>query len=221
MTMMQKKPSLVIIGAGGHASDIFNVATVLDYRVHAFIHDTKAGETHMDCPVLGSIQDLKRPENYAFAIAIGDNYTRKRYIEDIMLEYPDLNFPTLIHPKSDIGTLSQIGKGTIVMPYSIIGANTQIADFVVFNNRSFIAHDSKVNNYASLSPSVTTGGSVIIGEGTSICISATIREKTCIGDYTVIGGMSFVDKDIPSGVVAYGIPAKVIRERTPESTYLR
>ena len=37
-----------------------------------------------------------------------------------------------------------------------------------------------------------------------------------IGDNTVIGAGSVVTKDIPSGVIAVGVPCKVLREITEE-----
>ena len=33
-----------------------------------------------------------------------------------------------------------------------------------------------------------------------------------IGENSVIGAFSFVTKDIPDNVVAYGVPAKVVRK---------
>jgi acetyltransferase-like isoleucine patch superfamily enzyme len=56
------------------------------------------------------------------------------------------------------------------------------------------------------------GSQVYVGPNTIICRGVTI------GDGAVIGAMSFVDRDIPSGGRAWGIPAR-LRSPTEEGSY--
>jgi acetyltransferase-like isoleucine patch superfamily enzyme len=56
------------------------------------------------------------------------------------------------------------------------------------------------------------GGEVEIGSHSMIGIGAVVSNRVKIGKESVIGGNSFVIKDIPENVVAYGIPAKIIRK---------
>lgn len=64
---------------------------------------------------------------------------------------------------------------------------------------------------------ITVGNNVFIGYGTIIMPGVTI------GDNVVIGAQAVVTKDIPSNVVAAGIPAKVIRsiEQYKNNTFLK
>lgn len=57
---------------------------------------------------------------------------------------------------------------------------------------------------------ITVGNNVWIGGNTVVLAGVTI------GDNTVIGAGSIVTKDIPSGVLAYGNPCRVIRKITDE-----
>lgn len=59
---------------------------------------------------------------------------------------------------------------------------------------------------------ITIGSDVWIGAGSQILPGVTI------GDNVVIGAGSVVTKDIPSNVVAYGNPCKVVREITDDDT---
>ena len=52
---------------------------------------------------------------------------------------------------------------------------------------------------------------VHIGKNCWLGAGVIVLPGVSIGDNTVIGAGSVVSKDIPSGVVAYGVPAKVIR----------
>ena len=54
-------------------------------------------------------------------------------------------------------------------------------------------------------------GSVETGSEAYI-VSSTIQNQSKVGANTVIGMGSVVTKPIPDNVVAYGIPAKVIKE---------
>ncbi len=65
-----------------------------------------------------------------------------------------------------------------------------------------------------------TGGRVRLGERSSIGLGAILRDGIEVGADTVVGAGSLVLQSIPSGVVAYGSPAQVIRSRQPDEPYL-
>jgi acetyltransferase-like isoleucine patch superfamily enzyme len=64
------------------------------------------------------------------------------------------------------------------------------------------------------------GGHVTIGELSAVSIGATIKNRITIGRHTVIGAGALVLKDIGDGVLAYGVPAHVVRPRRPDEPYL-
>lgn len=53
-------------------------------------------------------------------------------------------------------------------------------------------------------------GEINIGDNVFIGSNSTILYDVTIGDNVIIGAGSLVNKDIPSGTVAAGVPAKVI-----------
>ena len=57
-------------------------------------------------------------------------------------------------------------------------------------------------------------GGVKIGERTTIGIGAIILDDVEIGENTIVGAGSLVTKSIPSNVIAYGSPAKIIRSNS-------
>ncbi|MDE1848533.1 MAG: acyltransferase [Nanoarchaeota archaeon] len=56
-------------------------------------------------------------------------------------------------------------------------------------------------------------GRIIIGEGACIGTHSTIMPGIKIGKNSVIGAYSFVTRDIPDNVVAFGVPCRVIKRR--------
>lgn len=57
---------------------------------------------------------------------------------------------------------------------------------------------------------------VYIGANVWIASNVTILPGVHIGDNSIIGAGSLVNKDIPANVIAFGNPVKVVREITPD-----
>jgi acetyltransferase-like isoleucine patch superfamily enzyme len=57
-------------------------------------------------------------------------------------------------------------------------------------------------------------GKVVIEEGAKIGSHSLVMPGVTIGRNSVVGAFSFVTHDIPAGVVAYGVPAKVVKKQT-------
>lgn len=90
--------------------------------------------------------------------------------------------------------------------------DTIIHKGVYIGHLSSIGHDTEIGEYTVLSAHVCICGEVKIGEWCYIAPQTVVKPRVTIGDYTMIGMGSVVDKDIPSGVIAYGSPCKVVRK---------
>ena len=66
-------------------------------------------------------------------------------------------------------------------------------------------------------PDIDVFGSITIGSNVFIGMGSVILPGVTIGDNCVIGAGAVVTRDIPSGSVAAGVPAKVIK--TTEQYY--
>ena len=88
------------------------------------------------------------------------------------------------------------------------GNNVHIA-----SNVTFVNHDitSMMFNYMDKKHQyILRQGEIIIGNNVFIGSNSTVLYDTTIGDNVIIGAGSLVNKNIPSGVVAAGIPTKII-----------
>lgn len=94
-------------------------------------------------------------------------------------------------------------------PYLIsIGNNTTISFDVVF-----LTHDGAtrvLRNLPNGNKETVIYGPIQVGNNCFIGCRSTILPNTKIGDNTIIGACSLVNKDIPSNCVAAGNPCKVI-----------
>lgn len=123
----------------------------------------------------------------------------------------------------------KIKAGLIIEDDVDIGANcvlnygvekdTIIHKGVYIGHLSSVGHDAEIGEHTVLSAHVCICGEAKIGKWCYIAPQSVVKPRVTIGDYTMIGMGSVVNNDIPSGVIAYGSPCKVIREnkwRPPE-----
>jgi UDP-N-acetylglucosamine acyltransferase len=73
--------------------------------------------------------------------------------------------------------------------------------------RVHVGHDAQIGADCELTPGVTIGGHVVLGDGVRIGINACVRPGVKVGDGARIGCGAVVITDIPAGEVWVGNPA--------------
>ena len=218
--------NIVLIGSSGHAKVIIDIVQQEGkYSIAGLLDRFRdVGEKTLNYTILGNDEDLpeliKVHSLKGAIVAIGDNFVRAEVAARIMGLCPDLAFVSAIHPKTAVATEVSIGEGTVVMAGVCINSCASVGRFCILNTNASLDHDSKLEDFASLAPGVTTGGNCRIGQYSAVGIGASLIHGVHVGEHSVIGGGSLVMKSIESFVVAYGAPAKVIRSRKQGEKYL-
>ncbi len=218
---------LLVIGSSGHASAVLDVVELQgDYEIMGLLDSFEsAGITKHGYKVLGPVEEAAvlaaSLSCLSVFVAIGDNWARWQISKKLTSVLPVAEFPSVIHPSVVLSRSSRVGAGSVIMAASVVMTNTVIGEGCIVNTASTLNHDCRMDDYSSLSPGVHLGGAAAIGFRSSIGIGSTLREKVTIGRDTVIGAGSVVLNDIPDGVVAYGVPAKVARKRSEDERYMR
>jgi len=217
---------IVVAGASGHAKVVVDILEKQGrFRVVGFLDRPGASvPTLFDYPHLGQEEDLpQRITEYGLrgvVVAIGDNWIRSKVMGKIRNLAPSLAFVSAIHPTATIGRDVEIGEGTVVMAGATINPGCRVGKGCLVNTNASLDHDSILEDYASLAPQVVTGGNCRIGSFAAISIGAVLMHRIEIGEHTVIGAGSLVTKSIGGHQVAYGSPARIIRDRKPGDRYL-
>lgn len=94
--------------------------------------------------------------------------------------------------KSDIGAFSYINAkyGVVIEEYVQLGSHCSVYSLSTIDNKQGKVHlkkNSRVGSHSTILPGVT------------------------IGENSIVGAHSLVTQDIPDNVIAFGVPAKVIR----------
>ena len=135
---------------------------------------------------------------------------------------PKTHTTTFVHDSAEIIGRVTLGAGTSVWPGCVlrgdidrivVGAGSNIQDLSVIHTRD--------GHPALIGRDVTVGHRVLlhgcrIGDATMIGMGAIVMEAS-IGARTIIGAGALVPAGakIPSGVLAFGSPAKVVRKLRP------
>ena len=69
-------------------------------------------------------------------------------------------------------------------------------------------------------PAVVTGGNVRVGRFSALSLASAVIHGRSVGSHTVVGAGALVLQDIPGHSVAWGTPARVIRQRKEGERYL-
>lgn len=176
-------------------------------------------------PLLGSDENLPGIAEGlridAIVVAIGDNDVRKTVMQRLRTSLPStVSFPAIVHPAATVGFKASLGEGSVTLAGAVIGPGAQVGEGCIINTCASLDHHGVLADYASLAPGVTCGGNVKIGEGSAISIGATVLHGRSVGRWSVVGAGAVVIDDVPDGVVAYGTPARVVRNREPGDRYL-
>jgi acetyltransferase-like isoleucine patch superfamily enzyme len=97
-----------------------------------------------------------------------------------------------------------------------MGQHTDIGAFTYINAKFGVEIGDNVqigSHCAIYSVSTIDGkeGPVVLRENCRIGTHSTVMPGVTVGANSVVGAHSLVTKDIPDGVLAYGVPAKVIK----------
>lgn len=176
-----------------------------------------AGTRVSGLSVLGAIAEIAYFPHDAVALAVGDNTARARIFEKLRAAGEVL--PVLVHPSATVASSASLGSGTVVLAHAVINAGAVVEEDVIINTAVTIDHHSRIGRHAHLAPGVHLAGGCRVGEGAALGIGAVVAPAVSIGARTLVGAGSIVLEDLPAEVIAYGSPARVIRQRTPSDSF--
>lgn len=95
-----------------------------------------------------------------------------------------------------------------------LGKDTDIGAFTYINARKGVAIEEgvKIGSHCSIySVSTIDGkeGPVVLKKNCSIGSHSVVMPGVTVGENAVVGAFSFVNKDLPAGCLAVGIPVKI------------
>lgn len=199
-----------LIGAGGHASVIEDIAGKNNFPLDGVFYDGNV-KNLTQLEQLGSIQDIKEYiDGNHLMIAFGDINSRIKLAK--FLKEHNAKWFTLVDPTASVSSEVTIGEGTVIMPNAVVNAGAKIGNHVIINSGSVIEHGCVIEDYVHVSPGSTICGNAIIRSGSWIGAGSVVIGAIEIGENCVVGAGSVVIRNIDSNTKVAGNPAKILKK---------
>ena len=199
MTDNENKKFLAIYGSGGAGTELYEMISVSSLKNHwreiLFIDDTKPQSiTHT----------IKSYPFSDFVNIFNAEYLYKKVKEAGYSLGKVVSETALVSPSA---TLSD---GVVVLDRSIVSSGAHIGSNTFINGTAIIGHNVDVGPHCLICSFSILAGHAQIGSCSFIGASSCIRDKIVLGDKVVVSMGAIVLKNVESGFVVMGNPARVI-----------
>lgn len=198
-----------VIGAGGHGKVVLDALLsggVSSERVR--VRDRASSENNLDIEV-GVPEIIAEMAKQWFHVAIGNAEARRGlFVELLRIGARPLS---VFHPKSTTSRFASIGEGCFVAAHAVVAPAAFLGQAVIVNHGAVVDHDCHIDDFCHIAPHATLGGRVRLGAGVLVGAGATVLPGIMIGEGSVIGAGAVVNRNIASGQVWAGVPAKRIK----------
>ena len=202
---------VLLIGAGGHArvcvDALLDMGDVVIVGAVSRDGSTIAGLGVAPCwPEADLAEALDRTGASACCVAIGDNATRRRFIDELVERGSPL--ASAISASAIVSRTATLGAGVQLIAGSVVNAATTVGDGAIINTNATVDHDCVIGRYAHIAPGAVLGGAVTVGDEAMIGLGARVLPGVTVGDRAIVGAGAVVTRDVEADTVVVGVPAR-------------
>lgn len=209
---MSNIKGLVILGFGGHARSVADVALSIGYNSLLFIDENaKLGETFFGHQVLQKIPAVIS-DSWEYMPAAGDNFKRQMQTEFINSRQKLL--ATIVSNNATIGLGVEISSGCFIAHHVHLGPMVVIGKGCLINTGAVVEHDCIIGEFSHLSVNSTIAGKSRVGNLVLVGAGAVVIDNISVTNKVTIGAGGVVVKNIYESGTYVGLPAKLLNSRT-------
>lgn len=203
---------LCIVGCGGHARSIADVALDNGIRTLVFVDaNAREGEAIYGFPVM-------TPDRFAMGgvkprhhiVGLGDN--RQREASFLAFRGSAEGAFAVVARDARIGREAVLGTGVFVGMATHIGPSARIGDDVIVNTRAIVEHEVVVGAHTHIAVNAILLGRSRIGDRSTLGAGAIVVDGIAICDDVVVGAGAVVIRDIDEPGTYVGVPARRLRD---------
>jgi UDP-N-acetylbacillosamine N-acetyltransferase len=199
--------SLALLGCGGHARSVADVALTAGFENILFIDENaKLGETLLGFPTQSS---MPAPgDGWEYLPCAGDN--RKRLAQIRHLDAERLPVATVISPRATIGIGANIKSGCFVGHHAHIGPLASIGAGCIINTGGIVEHDCVIGECSHIAVGACIAGRSRLGDCVFLGAAAVVVDSVSVASNVIIGAGGVVVAAIDSPGVYVGVPVRRI-----------
>lgn len=197
---------LIILGFGGHARSVADVALAIGFVSLVFVDDqARDGERFLDFPVLKSFEP-DEPKNWCAFPASGTGLVRQA--QTAQIEQCGWRLVSLVASTATLGIGCTLGDGVFVGQHAHIGPMATVGCGTIVNTGAVVEHECKLGEWAHVSVNATMAGRSILGDFSMLGAGATVIDGLAVGSHVMVGAGAVVNKPINVAGVYVGVPAR-------------
>lgn len=204
-----RSDNLLILGFGGHARSVGDIALSFGYKKLLFVdvnaHDNEHFIGHK---VVREIPERCITDQWDIFPGSGDNGIREQQMQ--FAKKVGLYIPSLIAPSANISHGAKILEGCLIGHHAHVGPLVTIGRGSIINTGSIVDHEATVGNYCHVSINATMAGRSCLGDRSFLGASATIIDTIKVTSECIIGAGACVISDLRIPGTYIGIPARLI-----------
>ena len=211
---------LILVAASGLAREVLAVLRGSGGLTDAAVVDDAAsmwGGALDGAPIIGGLECVRDHADRQVLVCAGSGTTRRALVRRLSAlgVSPD-RYAQVVHPSVDVPDDCTVGRGSIVLAQVALTSRVRLGDHVVVMPNATLTHDDVVDDYATLCAGVTLGGNVHVRSGAYLGMNASVRERTSVGEDSVLGMGAALATDLPPGQVWAGVPAAALNDHILE-----
>ena len=193
--------NLYILGAGGHASVVYELLLAQAMTVSGFIADECLSDViaKSGIPLISESIFLQsqNADKASLVNGIGiQPHNLNRWQLSLNFENAGFDFQTITHPFSYISPSRHFGRGVQLFAGAVVQGNVHIGPHSIVNSSASIDHDVTIGENCHIAPGVTICGNVQIGNHVFIGAGSVIANNIQIADYSFIKAGSIVKNNM-------------------------
>lgn len=206
---MQARKGLLILGFGGHARSVGDVALAAGFQSLLFIDENaRPGEHFLGHPVQREFSG-ELPEGWSCFAAAGDN--RRRAAQIASIKSAGWPLVALIAPTATIGAGSKVARGCFVAHHAHVGPMASIGTGAIVNTGAIVEHDCVIGEYAHVSVNAVVAGRSRLGHHVFLGTGATVIDGVSVADDITVGAGGVVDASLERPGTYVGVPVRPIK----------
>jgi sugar O-acyltransferase (sialic acid O-acetyltransferase NeuD family) len=218
--MSESSRPCIIWGATGQAKAAYDILLGEGAEViHLFDNNRNAESPLPGIPIsygrdgllsfISNLRDQKlNPADIDCIAAIGGGNGEARETMTQFMESHGFTPRSLIHKTAIISPTADIGRNIQLLAGSIIGAFVSIGDYSIINSGANVDHDCTIGRNCHLAPRAALAGEITVEDNVFVGTNATILPRLRIDSGATVGAGAVVTKDVSTGVVVAGNPAR-------------
>lgn len=206
MKLEATSKQLIVMGFGGHARSVADVALALGFKTLVFVDEqAREGEMFLDFPVLKSFTP-DDPKAWCVFAASGNGLVRQAQTK--LIEQQGWQLVSLVAPSATLGVGCLIDDGVFVGQQAHIGPMAKVGRGSIINSGAVVEHECAVGEWAHVSVNATMAGRSRLGDHSMLGAGSTVIDNVTVTQHVVVGAGALVHKNVVNSGVYAGVPAK-------------